>query len=125
MSTQPPSRAFLISWRTLWTAYVVWVLIMALGPSSMHSGFSINDKLLHFGAFLVMLVAFPFRITLPTLWLPTALTVALSGFIEIAQDLSPAWGRHPEFLDFFAGVAGGLCGLCLRLFFEFKTGGQR
>jgi hypothetical protein len=94
---------------------------MALGPASMQAGLGLNDKFLHFAAFLVMLTAFPFRISWPTLWIPTGLTVVLAGFIEIAQDLSPTWGRHPEFLDFFAGVVGGLCGLALRLVLETRT----
>lgn len=107
-------------WRLLWSAYVLWVLYMALSPMTVSMGLPQGDKLLHFGAFFVMLAAFPFRITWPALWLPTALTVTLSGFIEIAQDLSPAWGRHPEFLDFFAGVTGGLCALGLRLYISHR-----
>jgi hypothetical protein len=94
---------------------------MALGPASVQASLELNDKLLHFGAFLVMVLSFPFRITWPGLWIPTALTVVLAGFIELAQDLSPTWGRHPEFLDFFAGVAGGLAGLGLRLFLQHRN----
>ncbi|WP_022662219.1 VanZ family protein [Paucidesulfovibrio longus] len=115
----------LLFWRVLWCAYVAWVLAMALGPMTVGLDLPLGDKMLHFGAFLVMLVAFPFRISWPTLWIPTALTVSLSGFIEIAQDLSPAWGRHPEFLDFFAGVLGGLLGLGLRLLALKKTTNAR
>ncbi|MGE4292082.1 MAG: hypothetical protein AB7E32_07725 [Desulfovibrio sp.] len=115
------SGRVLLLWRMLWVVYVSWVLLMALGPSTVGLSLPLGDKILHFGAFLVMLVAFPFRIDWPTLWLPTALTVALAGFIEIAQDLSPAWGRLPEFLDFFSGVAGGLFGLGLRLLLLNKT----
>ncbi|MEF2144134.1 MAG: hypothetical protein V3573_01705 [Desulfovibrionaceae bacterium] len=103
-----------MTWRTLWVAYVVWVLFMALIPVSLEAGVPHLDKLLHFGAFAVMIAAFPFRISWPRLWMPTALTVILAAFIEIAQDIAPSWGRNPEFLDFFAGVAGGMVGLGLR-----------
>ena len=102
----------------LWLAYVAVMLYFALGPTTVQTGLQHGDKLLHFLAFAGMAFLYPWPLSWSRLWLAALVVVGMAGGIEIVQDLSPAYGRHPELLDFLAGVAGGSVGLGLRFFLK-------
>lgn len=67
------------------------------------------DKLAHFAAFFVLV--FVPVVTAPGRWrwiLPSA--IAFGGLIELVQ---PQFGRHADWLDFWANNAGAVCGALL------------
>lgn len=99
----------------LWSAYVLLVLFLALGPFTVKTGVEHGDKVLHVLAFAGVALLFPWPVTLPRLWVAALVVVVLAAGIEIVQDFSPAYDRRPDRMDFLAGLAGGLTGLGLRL----------
>ena len=99
----------------VWLAYMVAVLFLALGPVTVDTGLPHGDKILHGLAFAGMVLLYPWPLAWNRLWLMALMVVVLAGGIEIIQDYTPAYGRRPDLYDFFAGVAGGVVGMAVRL----------
>jgi len=104
--------------RLLWTCAILLVIVGSLLPGSSMpmralDQLDVSDKLLHFGAYLVL----AFLPALHERW--PALAAALVGAIllgialEFAQRLSP--GRSFEIADMLADAAGVLCGFVIAL----------
>ncbi|MGE4552867.1 MAG: hypothetical protein AB7D57_07125, partial [Desulfovibrionaceae bacterium] len=102
-------------WRALWFAYLGALFFLALGPVVVNPGFRHGDKVLHFAAFAVLALAWPWPLRWERLWIPAGVAVALPALIEIGQEFALDYGRRPDILDFLVGLLGGLAGLGLRL----------
>ncbi len=111
-SRAPVGKALAVA---VWAVYVAGMLFFALGPFTVPTGVHHGDKMLHILAFAGMALLFPWPVTWPRLWMAALTVVALAAGIEIIQDFSPAYGRHPDLVDFLAGVVGGSAGLAARL----------
>lgn len=99
----------------VWVAYVLVMLFFALGPFTVQTGVQHGDKALHVLSFAGLALLYPWPVSRPRLWVASLTVVAVAAGIEIVQDFSPAYGRHPDLVDFLAGVAGGALGLAARL----------
>ena len=99
----------------IWVVYVLVMLFFALGPYTVQTGVRHGDKVLHVLAFAGVALLYPWPVSWSRLWLASLTVVALAAGIEVVQDLSPAYGRHPDLIDFLAGTAGGAAGLAARL----------
>lgn len=104
-----------VLWRALWFSYLAVLFALALGPVVVNPGFHNGDKVLHFGAFAVLGLIWPWELRWERLWIPAGLAVALPALVEIGQEFALDYGRRPDLADFLVGLVGGLVGLGLRL----------
>ena len=102
-------------WRIAWLAFLALILWLTLGPGKMQPEVVSGDKIAHFGVFLLLILAAPWTMDRKGKLAALALAALLGGGIELLQGLFPSWHRTCDLFDFLADLAGGGCGLGLRL----------
>src|ERR1700680_2320030 len=103
----------------LWFVAICAVTIGSLSPADSSFMFAldcldVNDKLLHFSAYVVLALLPMLGLRAKGIALGAAGSMALLGLLlELAQNFSP--GRTPDIFDELANVLGVACGIALAL----------
>ena len=87
------------------------ILYFALSPQAMQAGIGINDKILHFIAFTVLILPCAIFLARSLIWI-LPLTLFFGGAIEILQ---PGFERDASWADFRADALGIFAGVVLGL----------
>ena len=93
----------------------VAILYLALSPPTLQASVGVNDKILHFIAFTVLILPCAIFLARSLVWI-LPLSLLFGGAFELLQ---PGFGRDASWHDFQADMLGVAAGTILGLAFRF------